>query len=296
MDYLALIKKAYQITLKNRFLWIFGLFVGSAAAFGGFGGFPNSGGGTKTPNPAAPSRHEITVWLDRHIMLLLWLALIFILLIIVMFVFALLSEGALIGGANKIIKEEKVGFSSALKLGCKHFWRIWGLNIIYGLLVMAALFILGVPVMVFVSISNWVLAICWGIIGLLILWLLAMAISLTRPYALRFLVLENKTINNSIRESIHLVRDKFVEVLLVYLSLVATSFLYGIVLAIAIFIIGGLLVLLGVGLYFASKVALILYIALVGLAFLIFLITLGAAYNAFQSVALTLAYKELRDK
>ena len=85
MDYFAIIKKAYQITLKHKFLWIFGIFAGGAAGFKGFNsGYSTSSLGWQNPLNSLSNQSGGNFWEAYGTIILLICALISLLAIVVL--------------------------------------------------------------------------------------------------------------------------------------------------------------------------------------------------------------------
>lgn len=295
MDYIELLKKAFKITIKNKFLWIFGFFAG-ASAFGSgfnFGGAGNRNGQLQNLNL---TKDQIANFLNQHFATILTIGFILIIVCIIFSIISLVAQGAIIGGAQKLIKNEKSDFYKALKIGTKHFWRIWGLNIIYSLIILASIIVLGLPVALFITAHMISLSVFWGLIASLIFILIVITFNIIAPYSYRILVIENKKITESIHSSIKFTAKHLKEVILVYVSMAIVGIIFGIILTLGILFLGGILALLGIAVFAASNAIGIVYASLAGSVFLIFLFVISAAYSTFQSVVLTMAYEELNGK
>ena len=293
MDYFKLIKKAYQISIKNRFLWIFGLFTMGAA---GLGSARNSRGheNTKMMDFFNLHREQMTDFLNQHLTTFIILAFLFLVLVIIYLALAFISEAALISSVAKLGKGEKQDFSLALKAGAKHFWRIISLGLIYCLTLMAIATVIGVPLAMFVMAKIFIVAIIWGILGLFVFLFAAIFLVIVAPYSYRILVLENKSVSQSFEMATHFVRKNLVKVIWVYLSIVAVSILFAAVAFAGLFGIGGIIFLILLPIWFSSHAAAIYLGLLFGLALCIALLTMVAIFKTFKSVMLTLAYEELK--
>lgn len=292
MDYFGLIKKAYKMTLEHRFLWIFGLF---ASAAGGYGANWLSGSSYQ-PSETDYSKYSGTmneIWTNFGTEIIIGLIILFIISII-FFVLSVVSDGALVSAVSKLSKEEKTDFGSSFKIGLKNFWRIWGTMIIYLLMILASLCIWIMPVSLLVIINSYILAVIWGLLFLFICLAFWILIGLIAPYSLRVIVLQNKGVWDSIRESLHLVRENLAPVVLMYLILFAVNIGFSAVFTLAILIAGGLLGAIGFGIFLASPIVAIVYGVIAAIAFCIALVLISAAYSAFYSSVITLTYEKLK--
>lgn len=299
MDYFGTLKKAFHLTFKNKFLWIFGLFAGAGTSYAGlkFGMLPSFGSTSDTKIPKdqeAIILNTITSFVDKNIMWILFGLLIFLLLTILMFVLNIISQGALINAANKIDKKEKTDFWRAFHQGAKEFWRIWGMIIIYLLMIFGAVCLVFIPVATMVSIGNIALAIAWGMLMMAIFAIFIFLLGLVSPYSLRVIVLERLSVWESIRESLHFVRKNFVSVIIMFLLIMAAGFVYGAVLAIGMVLLGSILFAIGCVIWLVSSAVGVIYAILASVAFFAVLMVFGSFFNAFNSVVLTLTYDQLK--
>lgn len=210
------------------------------------------------------------------------------------FILSIISQGALISSSAKLSKNEKANFKIGFWDGFHQFWRVLGVLIVYGLMVTGSLIVLLGPVIVSVLAKAYIFAIIWGILLFFVdlaFWILVALIS---PYSLRMVVLEKIGIFRSVREGLHFFRDHWKEVVVMYLLLIVVGIAFGIVLLLAILIVGGILLAIGFGTWLASASLAIGYGILAGLVFVIAIMLFSGAYNSFTSTVLTLTFLELK--
>lgn len=298
MDYFGVIKKAFKVSLKNKFLWIFGILAGGAVG-GGFNfSMPSSGSSSSLDKTFGKDFSNIdwsAFWTNYGAVILVIIGILAVLSII-FFVLNLISQGALVGAAEKLEKDQQPAFGNSFMVGWHNFWRIWGLNITLLLIILIGLSLWIIPVCLLVIAgayaSAWVLGILLFIVNLL-LWIVVGFIS---PYALRIVVLKKHTVFESIRLALHLVRDNLLEVLVMYLLLMVAGFAIGIVLFLVGMILLAILGIIGFGLYYVSTVALAIYIVIMALALFILCLAFSGAYSTFTSTVLTFTYLKLTNK
>lgn len=124
MDYSAILKKAWNIALKNRFLWVFGFLVGGFSSVNISyvlnGGSSNSGS-SENPSEAIkqlPQLRSALRGLGIDVGLIVGIVLAFIVLGVVVAVVARLAQGALISSVRRI----ELGESPTLRSGFKEGW------------------------------------------------------------------------------------------------------------------------------------------------------------------------------
>jgi len=299
MDYIGIVKKAYHITIKNKFLWIFAILAGG---YGGFRGFNTSNLTSYSTNNNDYNKLssylnglDLATFWDKFGSAVITIGVILFIFAIIMFILNLISQGALIGSVAKINKDEKSNFKDGFKIGWHNFWRVWGVGIIYLLMILASLIVLIVPVAVSLIAGGYIFGIIWGILLFFVCLAFWILIGLISPYSFRVVVLEKKSVWQSIRESLHFFRDNWVSVVVMYLFLFGISLVFSLVLVLAILLIGAILLLIGYGLYLASYTVAIFYAIMAVLGFFIAIIVATGAFNSFYSTSITLTYQKLKE-
>jgi len=305
MDYFGIIKKSYEITIKHKFLWIFGILAGGYGGIKSFNaGFSNysfdsssfrGDGWTKILGHPLGSADIAAFW-TNYGGIIIGTALILFIITVAFFILNLISQGALVSSVDKISAGQKANFKEGFRLGAKQFWRIWAVAIIYLLMILASLSVWIIPIGVLVITGANMIAAIWGILLFFVCLAFWILIGIISPYSLRVVVLEKKSIWQSIRQSLHFFRDNWVSVLLMYLLLLALGIAFGLALALGILITVAILLAIGYGLYLATLIGAIIYGAIVGFAVLIAIAVISGAYNTFYSSALTLTYNHLAKK
>jgi len=133
MDYFGIVKKAFHISFKNKFLWIFGLLASGAAGFQGYNSLPNSftnGSEWSKYTNGSGNFDFVTFWANYGGIILI-LMLVLVLLAIAFFVLNIISQGALVSSVERISSGEKPDFYDGFHDGWHQFWRVWGMNLIF---------------------------------------------------------------------------------------------------------------------------------------------------------------------
>ncbi|MDO8686689.1 MAG: hypothetical protein Q7K11_00570 [Candidatus Berkelbacteria bacterium] len=302
MDYFGIFKKAYYLSLKHKFLWIFGILAGG---YGGFQGYNSSFGSginysgdsaewSKNFDKFLTSENLTNFWLN-YAGIIIGILVFFGIFAILMFVINIISQGALIGSTEKLLKGEKADFKIGFRIGWHNFWRVWGIGITFLMMILASLIVLIVPVTVLVTAESYILAVVLGLLLLIVCLAFWLVMGIISPYSTRYVILEEKySVFKSIREALHLFQRNWGEVLIIYLLLMAAGIGFGILLFLAIMIVGGLLLAIGFGFYLASPFVAVIYGLIVGLVMFLAIITVTGAYNSFYSNVITLTYLKLR--
>jgi hypothetical protein len=309
MQYGRLVRDAWDLTRRHRFLWVFALFGGAqggGSCSGGFNsrqGFSGGSGDDGLPGGAQIERvaRQVGDWLGANIGLVVAVGLAFVLLVLVLAVVSFVARGALIASTARVALGEPITTSAGWAIGRRLGWRYVRLTILLLLMGLAIVVTLGVIVLAFVLLAalSQILAILLGVVvGLVVvlgLIALAVALSLTVTYAERAIALDDVGARAGLRRGVALVRLRTVE----SLALWALSLVLGIVMTIVFVVVVLVLALplggLGVAAYLTSGVgAETLLVALFGvLVFVSVLWFLGAIAGTFTSGFWTLAYLSL---
>jgi hypothetical protein len=316
MNYGEIIKEAFWITLRNRFLWFFGFFISGGIGSSNFnpsaGGPGDFDGGLGDAPPAWFS--EATQWVTDNLALVITVIVAVGVLVLVFIVLTLISQGALAESVAALHRGEARRFSSAWRAGSSNFWRVLGqalLFILIGLVLFIGLallvLVLFVPLsLLFGAISSdtgsglLLSAVLIGLFIILGLFFFVLFIALVVAFyivgqlALRELVVGGKRVLESIGAGYRLFRRNLGRSLLIWLIQVAISI--GVWIAALIILALFFIVFIGpgAGLFIADYTA--AGIAVGALGFLLFLIpylVISGAIGTFNHAYWTLAYLRL---
>ncbi len=217
LSYRAILKQAWRISWKNKFLWFFGFFASLISFTTEFKVISRTLGqdtGIRALNNikiflstgifsknAWMNIVELTKTDPKSIVLLIS---IFLLLLIVIAFFAWLSTASQIGiidSVNKIIKQkkEKLSIKNSLKIGSKKFWPVFIMNTAISLVINITYLLIGF-LLILVIVKNQALAtIIYGIIFIIFI-PISLFISFIIKYAIAFMIIENKKFFKSIKQ------------------------------------------------------------------------------------------------
>jgi len=301
MDYWKLIKRAWQITGKYKFLWIFGLFSvgGSFISGSGGGSFNNNymdeiGGNDSTINLL----DKIQELFFENIILISIMTIVIMLISMFIFFIKIISCSSIVAGVNEIEERKESNFSKSFKLGLKYFWKILALQLLTGLSFFIILAILGLPVFMLFILEMPFRGFMLGLLAFVIFVPLTIVINYTTVYAFRSIIINNNKLFQAIKYGFEVFKNNILVTLFVSLILFAINMGVTIILMITLISLGLLfgipiiaivgIINLGAGLI--GSILMVLFgILVVGL----FMGFIGAILNTFQSPLLTLVFREL---
>lgn len=208
MEYGQLIKDAFHVALRNRYLWFFGLFVG-VPSFNFSAQFPggsdedldSSGSGAGFPD------------LDAGVLVALVLAA--LALIALFAALSAISQGALTDSVAAMECGERRGFRAAWRAGRSTFWRVLGVFALGFLIGLGLLLAVGLPlgglVLAALTLTDAVVVkvlavVCAVLLGIAALVLIFIPLTVVFQYAIRELVLRGTAVIESLRAGWRLFR------------------------------------------------------------------------------------------
>ena len=308
MDYGNLIGDAFRLAWRNRFLWFFGLFIS-----GGFAALNVS----VPPNPKTSTENSTTggvpVWLfnlgqwaRENIVVAITLGVVILVLIIVVFyVFWMISSAGLSDSVAAMERGERRGFGSTWRAGVGNLLRMFLLLVLFFLigLVLSTLIVgpaaLGIFGIVAATESVGLRVLFISLIGL-VAFALYLAVFLAQylilQLAIRELVIGRQGVIASVSGGFLLFRHNLGRVLVVWLIQFGIAAAVGIAISTVAFVVNITQTFGFIALSYAAPYPLVVGLAVgVGLLLSLPLIMIYAVFGVFNHAYWTLAYLRLTD-
>jgi hypothetical protein len=300
MNYGDIIRDAFRISWRNKFLWFFGFFAAGSSGVTNFFNVPTNFQGAGDMSGAGR-------WINDNVVAALVIVGIVVLVLVLLFiVLSLISAGGLTESVAAIDGGEQRRFFSTWRAGTANFWRVLlqaillfliGLGLLVLLLLVAVL-----PIALTFALTEAVgarvaVAVLFGLLGVLLLVLVYVPLSIIGQYALRGLVVDRERVARSIAAGYALFRRNIGRSLLVWIIAVALSIGIGIAMLIVLLLAGFLLFLPTILLAFNEYATAAVATGVVaGLILLPILLVLSGAVGAFSHAYWTLAYLRLTNR
>jgi membrane-anchored glycerophosphoryl diester phosphodiesterase (GDPDase) len=313
MNYGDLIRDAFTITLRNRYLWFFGFFVGGTGS--NFGGNFSSGGNFNPGNfnpdnwqRAGAGLSGLTAQVGQGVLgnavLIFGIVVVVLLIVLLFIIMAIISQGALADSVAAIDSGEGRRFGSTFTSGIGNFWRVLGYDVVFFLIALGLLVVIGIPVALliggtFVATQSTgtriLVAVVVGLLAILALIVIFVPLSIVGQYALREIVVRRERVVGSVGSGYGLFRRNLGRSLLLWLIQLGLSIGLGIAFILLLLIVGLVLALPAIALAIADSswatiVAVGAPAALIW--FILFLVVTGAI-GTFIHAYWTLAYLRL---
>ena len=298
MDFGYVLKRAWEIIWKFKVLWIFGILASCGQASGSSGSNSGFRFSSQNGNVSSPIERYFAQLNPGIIALLITIAIIVVLFLIVLAI--LLGTVGRVGLIRGTIKAEqgaeRLTFGELWREGLTYFWRVFGLNLLIGVIIFVAILIIALTGVVLTVGTLGIFILCLiPIICLLIpvMW----AVSVVVEQANIALVVENLGITEAIKRGWQVVRDNIGNVLVMSLILIlGVGLIGGAIIGLPLLIVAAPAI---AGLATGTSVAIRNGLILSGLLFIVylpFLLVLSGILRAYNASAWTLTYLRLTQK
>jgi hypothetical protein len=314
MDYGQLLRDAWDVVWRNKFLWILGFLAALGTGVGSSGNnFSYNVNADEIP-PAFGQR--VDIFLAHFAPLLIGLMCLAVFIGIFFWLVRLTAQAGLITAVGRLHGGEKVTLVQALRSGVGKLGRMIGIYLIlYGPFLLLAL-ILAVLVLVLVGTAigfqfadmsqalEPVLAslgigvACLTLVLCALVPLLVVA-TIFLPFAQRAAVLEDYGVTGSLRRAWWVIKNNPADVIILVLMFVVIGIVYGVAVGIVVVPLMALLfVPMTIEFVVAGTLGIGNVLALVfgGLAIGLLAAMLNAFWTSYRSTAMTLAYQQLAQK
>jgi hypothetical protein len=309
-SYRSILKQAWLIAWKHKYLWFFGLFASLAVAGGSMEyQFVTQGLGQGLINGSSQSLNGLlalsdiwqTFWLgivtlfsqDIITILNILTILLLVLTLIAVFIWlAISSQAALVDNVKKIITTKKnlniLSIRDGLTSGSRYFWPVLGLNVLIKILISFVFLIICLPLL-FMALSDSY----WFVVAYIILFVIfipiAVSLSLIIKYAISYNVLEKQTMIKSLENGWKLFKKNWLISLEVAIILFVINFLSSFVLLVIVSILFFPLLFLSI-LFSISWLSFLLLLLILFVAILF-----GSLLTTFQITSWTNLYLHLKE-
>jgi hypothetical protein len=304
VDYTAIVREAWLLTWRHRFLWVLGLFAGgSAGTCGNFGGnvrTPRDSGtldGTGTRADVERALEDFQTWLGDHITVVIAVVAAVVILSLVLAVISLIAQGGLYRGVADVARGRPSGLGAAWRMGLRLFWRNVRLallaTLIYFPFLLAAA---GIVVYAVVDEPGLGAIISLAAVGGLTFLVLSIPIAIILVYAHLEVAVEEAGAVPALSAGFRLFRQRLGPSLMLWLVNLAITIGAGIAFVIVLVVVAIVLIIVGAIVYAIAGefgLSVLAYIVMVALAAFVTLWLVAAIFNTFSFAYWTLAYLRL---
>ena len=308
MNYVDLIKDAFWITLRNRYLWFFGFFAG-VGSFSSFNSnFPTGGGGfddNDFDRSSASAMFFGQVPFDGPVSglgvaALVGIVLLGLLVFLVFIILVVISNGGLADSVVAIERGTRRSFGSTWRAGTSRFWRVLGYYILFFLIGLALLIAIAVPLGLVIAAvfagteatgARVVSVVLAALVGIPLLIVVFVSLSIISQFTLREIVVGGDGVLAAVGGGLRIFWQNLGRSILVWLIQIALIIVATISLLLAGAIVGLVLFVPTILLIVAQyTIAAIVTGVMAGLILVPLVIVVAAALGTFNHAYWTLAY------
>jgi hypothetical protein len=305
-SYRKILRKALQITWKNKYLWFFGLFATLLSTGGEYqmlNKMSENNGEKIFFNLKNSLIFQQSTWNNffENFASNYWnslLALIILIGIIFLFIFILIlattSQGAIPHQTEKIInkKEKDINLKSGIIAGQKHFWPILGINILLKIFIILIFLLMSLPIIF--SNGQSIFAIYLYTILFIIAIPVILSFSIITKYSISYMVIKNNKFSKAIENAWELFKKNWVTSIEMSLLLIIVNIFLVLAAIIITFLISAPFMILFVILSNFAIFWLITPLAL--LVLFLAIVCLGSMFTTFKISAWTILFLSLIKK
>jgi len=303
-----LIKDAFWITLRNRYLWFFGFFAGVGSSSSLNSNFPTGGGGFDDNDFDRSSASALFFGQlpfdgpvsGLGVAALVGIVLLGLLVFLVFVILVVISNGGLADSVVAIERGTRRSFGSTWRAGTSRFWRVLGYYILFFLIGLALLIAIAVPLGLVIAAvfagteatgARVVSVVLAALVGIPLLIVVFVSLSIISQFALREIVVGGDGVLAAVGGGLRIFWQNLGRSILVWLIQIALIIVATISLLLAGAIVGLVLfvptILLTVAQY---TIAAIVTGVMAGLILVPLVIVVAAALGTFNHAYWTLAY------
>lgn len=291
INYLDIIKKAAEVTWKNRKLWWFGFFASLASAGSSFNSSTGSGenftGGKVT-------EEKVMSFVADHMALVIGAGALVFALFVIFLILGIIGRGALIKSIEKVFKNEPVEFRAGMREGKKYFWKILGIGFLSAAFIFLAIVVLAAPIIVLILNKAYVFAALLALLAIAILIPFIILSVYIRVYGSIYAVLGELKIWASIENAYALLRKNLGVSIIMGLIFFLLGIILGLSLLMVMLPIVAALFALGSLLYLALKgIGLAIAIGLGAIIVLAIILFIRSVYETFAQTVWILFFQEI---
>ena len=306
MNYGELIRDAFRITLRNRYLWFFGFFAGGSTGFNVPTNIPMGRGSFDSDDFQSSSSMLSALQVGQGLgtgVLIAGIVIVAIIIALFFIFMSLVSQGALADSVAAIDRGDSRSFGTAFRSGLGNFWRVLGYVVVFVLIAIGLMLVIGIPVALLIggtfvatqSVGARIAAsVVVGILAVLALIVVFVPFSIIGQYALREVVVRGERVLASVGSGYGIFRRNIGRSLLILLIQFGLSIGIAITFFLALLIVGLVLFIPTIALVVAGySTAAIVTGVIAGVILVPLLLVASGAIGTFSHAYWTLAYLRL---
>lgn len=286
MDYSQLVRDAWALTWRYKFLWVLGLLAGTGGSVGSCGG--SAGNGFNQPRTGEIDQPDadwggVTGWLSDHLAVVLTIAAIAVVVIVILLILNIIATGGIARATSDLAQGQATSLGGAWRAGISLFWRFAGLVALTLVLGLIVLLVVG---LLFLA-GGWRAAALAGLLSLAV----SVPAGIVLVYAQCTIATRGLGSVEAVRAGLELFRTRVGPSLLAWLLMTAVTLAASMAAMIAIALATLVAILIGVLLYvLLGTIVTVAYGLVIGAVAIVVLFVLVGIAGSFSWCYWMLAY------
>lgn len=289
IPYFEIIKQAFSIAWKNKFLWVFGLLASLGSGMSNM-----NWSSSRTPEGNGEQADKIINYAQNHLELIIGIAIAMFVLMIIFFFLRILGNAGLIKASSNIAVYGQSTIKGIFSETKKYFWTLVLVEIIIGLMMLMVVFIMIIPIAYLFMLKSYVLGAVSLVGAILIIIPLAVLACFIRKYSFFHIVIGNMKIKMALEYSYVLFKKNIKESLLMGVIAIAINMVAIIPVFAGVLVVALLFAPFGLIAYLmfakAGAIAVLIVGGIVGVAILLLF---SSAYMTFIQTAWVLFFQHI---
>jgi len=286
INYWEILKKAWKIAWKNRYLWWFGFFV-SLSWLANFNCFFDS-----EENPA--EQEKIMQFISQNVCWVIIIGLAFFVVWIIFFVLKIIGKGALINSIFSQLQEEQGNFKIGWKKGKENFKKIFLIIFVLGLFILFTIGILTIPVAVLLINHNYIIGFLMAFLAVVIVISLLILTAYLRIFGCLYAILGKLNFWTALEKAYDLFRKNIRSSLIMGIIFIPVNIFLAILFFMLFIPIAVIFFVAGLILYFTAGPIGAIISSVIGLIiFLFFILVIRSVYEVFSQAVWILFFQEI---
>ena len=287
--YSEIVKQAFEIAWKNKFLWVFGLLVSLGS---GISNINLNMGGISSENEGQLDGTVSFIQQNPEIATGILITMIF--LIIIFFSLRIIANAGIIKTVSNINVYSQSTVKGIFLEIKKYFWPLVSMELLIGLAVGLIILTMLAPILYLFSLKNYILGATSLAIAVVIIIPLIILACFIRKYASFYIVVGNMKIKMAIEYAYGLFKKNIKESLLMGIAAIFIGIITAILTLAALLLFILLFALLGFIAYIIfAKIGLVIILIIGIIAGIIFLLLFSSAYAVFIQAVWILFFQEI---
>ena len=171
---------------------------------------------------------NISSWIQANWEIVLVVGIVLVLICLIFMVLSVMARVGQVYAVDSIAQNQKSSLWKAMKFGWHKFWRVLGANLLIGLIMFGIFIVLSLPVVPLWFVMP--LMIIYIIFAIFLMIPLIIVFGIVYEYSMRFIILKDEKVVQSVKSGYKLVRKQGKETFLVWLVTVGTAIISSIIL------------------------------------------------------------------